>query len=65
MKNSKSEIVGFLADSVVKFSTEIDIFIKNHQKWESKFDVKFFLMVFNGKILWVLLCAPPDNLSLK
>ena len=32
MKNSKSEIVGFLADSVVKFSTEINIFIKNHQK---------------------------------
>ena len=29
MRNGKSQIVGFLADSVLKFSTEIDIFISN------------------------------------
>ena len=28
MRNSKSYIVGFLADSVLKISTEADIFIK-------------------------------------
>ena len=28
MRNSKSYIVGFLADSVLKVSTEADIFIK-------------------------------------
>ena len=28
MRNSKSQIVGFLADSVLKFSTETGIFIK-------------------------------------
>ena len=34
---------------------------------ESKFDAKFLFMVFNRKIFWVahLLCALPDNLSLK
>ena len=29
MRNEKSYIVGFLADSVLKFSTENDIFIKH------------------------------------
>ena len=33
MRNSKSYIVGFLADSVLKISTEADIFIKQPKKY--------------------------------
>ena len=33
MRNSKSYIVGCLADSVLKVSTEIDVFMKHLQNW--------------------------------
>ena len=62
--------VGFLDDSVLNFSTEIDISIKQLKNWffftffdrqscsmlpwERKFDGKFLFIVLNEKILWVV-----------
>ena len=34
MRNSKFLIIAFLADSVLKFSTEIYIFIKHPKNWD-------------------------------
>ena len=34
MRNSKLQTVIFLADSVLKFSTEIYIFIKHSKNWD-------------------------------
>ena len=64
MRNSKSQIAGFLADLVLKFSTEIDIFINTPKTEFSNFSIdsavqccpekeilcKTLLMLFNGKI---------------
>ena len=33
MRNSKLYIVGFSADLILKFSSEIDIFIKHTKNW--------------------------------
>ena len=33
--------------------------------WESKFDTKFLLMVFDGKIFWVVHHTPSGSLSVK
>ena len=49
MRNSKSYIVGFLADLVLKFSNEIDIFN------ESPYIALFVVSGFTEKLLKALL----------
>ena len=62
MRNIKSQIVVFYADFVLKFSTEIYIFIKHPQNWDFLyFSIDSFVHGINRKIFR----APQGNLSLK
>ena len=80
--NKEQQVINccFLADLVLKFSTEIDIFIDHLKNWlllnysidssvqccpEKANSMQNLFMVFWDFLSSAALCAPPDNLSIK
>ena len=50
MKNNKLEIACVFADSILKFGTEIDIFIKHHINWKlSHLSIALFNAAFRNQ----------------